>query len=95
MEYNYPTFGTLQTTLCGQVMSELRNLRRAVGLKQEAFAAVQMKALRTWDSGRCLVPPKILKRAKQVVTDWRREQSGGVSVGVTQANAVTRLLETR
>ena len=53
-------------------MSELRDLRRAIGLKQEEFAAllgVPMETLRTWDSGRRPLPTQILERAKKVVAE--------------------------
>jgi len=57
------------------VTSELRDLRRAVGLNQEAFAALigaPVETLRTWDSGRRLVPPAILQRARRAVVDLPR-----------------------
>jgi DNA-binding transcriptional regulator YiaG len=57
------------------VTSVLRDLRRAVGLKQKAFAAlidVSVETLRTWDSGRRPVPPAILQRARKAVVDLPR-----------------------
>jgi DNA-binding transcriptional regulator YiaG len=56
-------------------MSELRDLRRAVGLKQEEFAellGVPIETLRTWDSERRHLPPQILQRAKRAVVDLPR-----------------------
>jgi DNA-binding transcriptional regulator YiaG len=57
------------------VTSVLRDLRRAVGLKQKAFAAlidVPVETLRTWDSGRRPIPPAILRRARKAVVDLPR-----------------------
>jgi len=57
-------------------MGELRDLRRAVGLKQEEFAAllaVPLETLRTWDSGRRSPPANILQRARKVVSDRPRD----------------------
>ncbi len=56
--------------------SELRNLRRAVDLKQEEFAAllaVPLETLRTWDSGRRHPPANILQRARKVVAERPRD----------------------
>lgn len=57
-------------------MSELRDLRRAVDLKQEEFAAllaVPLETLRTWDSGRRPLPADILQRARKVVAARPRD----------------------
>lgn len=57
-------------------MGELRDLRRAVDLKQEEFAAllpVPLETLRTWDSGRRSTPAHILQRARKVVADRPRD----------------------
>jgi DNA-binding transcriptional regulator YiaG len=57
------------------VANELRDLRRAVGLNQEAFAALigaPVETLRTWDSGRRSVPPAILQRARGAIVDQPR-----------------------
>ncbi len=57
-------------------MGELRDLRRAVDLKQEEFAAllaVPLESLRTWDSGRRPPPANILQRARKVVADRPRD----------------------
>ena len=48
-------------------MSEIRELRRAAGLKQREFAvllSVPVETLRTWDSGRRAAPPVVLQRAR-------------------------------
>ena len=57
------------------VTTELRDLRRAVGLNQQAFAALlgaSIETLRTWDSGRRPVPLAILQRARRAVVDLPR-----------------------
>ncbi len=57
-------------------MNDLRELRRAAGLKQHEFATllgVSLESLRTWDSGRRRVPPYVLERAKHVIADRRRQ----------------------
>jgi DNA-binding transcriptional regulator YiaG len=51
-------------------MGELRDLRRAVDLRQDEFAAllaVPLETLRTWDSGRRPPPAHVVQRARQVV----------------------------
>jgi len=48
-------------------MNELRALLRAAGLGQREFAAllsVAPETFRTWDSGRRVVPPPVLQRAR-------------------------------
>jgi DNA-binding transcriptional regulator YiaG len=57
------------------VISELRDLRRAVDLNQKEFAAligVPLETLRTWDSGRRPVPPRLLQHAKKLVANRPR-----------------------
>ena len=57
-------------------MSELRDLRRTVDLKQGEFAAllaVPLETLRTWDSGRRPLPAHILQRARKVVAKRPRD----------------------
>ena len=56
-------------------MNELRQLRRAIGLGQRAFAAllsVPLETVRTWDSGRRSIPPNMLERAKLAATEHTR-----------------------
>jgi DNA-binding transcriptional regulator YiaG len=56
-------------------MGELRDLRRAVDLKQEEFAAllaVPLETLRPWDSGRRPPPAQILQRARKLVAERPR-----------------------
>ena len=58
-------------------MIELRELRRAAGMKQREFAAllsVPLETLRTWDSGRRRVPPVVVRRARHVVAHHHRQQ---------------------
>ena len=58
-------------------MSEIRELRQAAGLRQRDLAAllsVPLEALRTWDSGRRLVPPMVLQRARAVVVHHHRQR---------------------
>ena len=57
-------------------MGELRDLRRAIDLKQDEFAAllaVPLETLRTWDSGRRPPLVHILQRARKVVADRPRD----------------------
>ena len=57
-------------------MGELRDLRRAVDLKQEEFSAllaVPLETVRTGDSGRRTPPAHILQRARKVVADRPRD----------------------
>lgn len=63
--------------IVSSAMNELRELRRAAGLKQWEFAAaltVPLETLRTWDSGRRVVPPAVLQRARTAVAHHRRLQ---------------------
>ena len=56
-------------------MNELRQLRRAIGLGQRAFAAllsVPLETVRTWDSGRRSIPLNMLQRAKLAATEHTR-----------------------
>jgi DNA-binding transcriptional regulator YiaG len=58
-------------------MSEIRELRLDVGLKQHEFAAllaVPLETLRTWDSGRRTVPAVVLQRARMSAAQYRRQQ---------------------
>jgi DNA-binding transcriptional regulator YiaG len=73
------------------VPSELRTIRRALNLKQAAFAAilhVSLESLRTWDSGRRPVPLPILQRARAIRTTQpaetppSREAVSGASIQV-------------
>jgi DNA-binding transcriptional regulator YiaG len=53
-------------------MYELRKLRRSVRLTQGEFAkllSVPLETLRTWDSGRRPVPPRVLQQARMAVTE--------------------------
>ena len=57
-------------------VSELRELRRAIGVKQAAFAVllgVPLETLRACDSGRRASPTIMLQRAKEVVAQWPRD----------------------
>lgn len=57
-------------------MTEIRELRLAVGLLQREFAdlmRVPVNTFRMWDSGLRPVPPQFLQRAKTVVADRTRE----------------------
>jgi DNA-binding transcriptional regulator YiaG len=86
------------------VATELRDLRRAVRLNQQAFAALigaSIETLRTWDSGRRPVPLAILQRARKAVIDLPRNsellslnqlaREFGVHVRTLQAAARTGL----
>jgi DNA-binding transcriptional regulator YiaG len=56
-------------------MNDLRELRRDAGLTQHEFATllgVALESLRTWDSGRRRVPPRVLEHAKRAIADRRR-----------------------
>jgi DNA-binding transcriptional regulator YiaG len=56
-------------------MYELRELRRSAGLRQREFAdllSVPLETLRTWDSGRRLVPSHVLHQAKVAVMEHAR-----------------------
>jgi DNA-binding transcriptional regulator YiaG len=56
-------------------MNPLREIRREAGLGQREFAAllsVPLETLRTWDSGRRPVPPPVLHRAAEAVTQSAR-----------------------
>ena len=88
-------------------MSEIRALRLDVGLKQREFAAllaVPLETLRTWDSGRRLVPAAVLQRARNSVAYHRRQQellslnqlakALGVHLRTLQAAARTGRLDT-
>jgi DNA-binding transcriptional regulator YiaG len=90
------------------VTSELRDLRRAVGLNQQAFAALlgaSIETLRTWDSGRRPVPLAILQRARRAVVDLPRNtellsldqlaRELGVHVRTLRAAARTGRLDVR
>jgi DNA-binding transcriptional regulator YiaG len=57
-------------------MSELSELRRALGLGQREFAAllsVALETLRTWDGGRRVVPVWVLHRAREAVAHRQRQ----------------------
>ena len=57
-------------------MNDLRELRRDAGLTQHEFATllgVALESLRTWDSGRRRVPPRVLEHAKRALADRRRQ----------------------
>jgi DNA-binding transcriptional regulator YiaG len=57
-------------------VNTLRELRRSIGLKQKEFALllqVPLETLRTWDSGRRAVPPRVVAKAKRVVADRPRQ----------------------
>jgi DNA-binding transcriptional regulator YiaG len=57
-------------------MTEVRDLRRAIGLGQRAFAAlmsIPLETFRTWDSGRRAIPAPVLQRARDVVADHARQ----------------------
>ncbi len=59
----------------GSRMTEMRELRRGVGLSQQACAAlldVPVETFRTWDSGRRTVPPAALQRARAIVGEHER-----------------------
>jgi len=88
-------------------MSEIRELRQAAGLRQRdlaAFLSVPLETLRTWDSGRRLVPPMVLQRARAVVAHHHRQRELlpletlakelGVHVRTLRAAARTGRLET-
>jgi DNA-binding transcriptional regulator YiaG len=90
------------------VTTELRDLRRAVGLNQHAFAALlgaSIETLRTWDSGRRPVPLAILQRARKAVIDLPRNsellsldqlaREFGVHVRTLRAAARTGRLDVR
>jgi transcriptional regulator with XRE-family HTH domain len=90
------------------VATELRDHRRAVGLNQQAFAALlgaSIETLRTWDSGRCPVPLAILQRARKAVVDLPRNsellsldqlaREFGVHVRTLRAAARTGRLDVR
>ena len=54
-------------------MSELRALRRSLGLSQQQFASrlsVPTETFRTWDSGRRPTPAPVLQRAKHMVASY-------------------------
>ena len=58
-------------------MSEIRELRRASGLKQREFAAllsIPIETLRAWDSGRRAAPPLVLQRARAAVVHHHRRK---------------------
>ena len=58
-------------------MIEMRELRRAAGLTQRELAvllAVPVETLRTWDSGRRVVPAVLLQRARATVAHHQRQQ---------------------
>jgi DNA-binding transcriptional regulator YiaG len=87
-------------------MNELRELRRAAGLKQWEFAvalSVPLETLRTWDSGRRVVPSAVLQRARTAVAHHRRQEESlslaelarelGVHVRTLQAAARTGRLQ--
>ncbi len=57
-------------------MSELRDLRRAIGLGQREFAAllsIPLETFRPWDSGRRVVSVAVLQRAREVVTHYKQQ----------------------
>ena len=57
-------------------MSEIRELRRSVGLSQQAYAAlldVPVETYRPWDSGRRAVPLDVLYRARKAVAEYARQ----------------------
>jgi DNA-binding transcriptional regulator YiaG len=57
-------------------MNDLRELRRDAGLTQHEFATllgVALESLRTWDSDRRRVPPRVLEDAKRALADRRRQ----------------------
>ena len=56
-------------------VNALRELRREVGLTQAELASllhVPIETLRTWDSGRRLVPAQVLAAAKRVIAEYPR-----------------------
>ena len=62
---------------CPHAMREIRELRRAAGLKQREFAAllsVPLETLRTWDSGRRAVPLVVLQRARAALVHHHRQR---------------------
>jgi DNA-binding transcriptional regulator YiaG len=87
-------------------MTEIRELRRTIGLLQREFAdlmRVPVNTLRMWDSGLRPVPPRILHCAKTVVADRGRNtellpldrlaRELGVHVRTLQAAARTGRLD--
>jgi DNA-binding transcriptional regulator YiaG len=57
-------------------MTEVRDLRRTIGLGQRAFAAIlviPLETFRPWDSGRRAIPAAVLQRARDVVADHARQ----------------------
>jgi DNA-binding transcriptional regulator YiaG len=57
-------------------MNELRELRRAIGLGQRAFAAllsIPPETYRPWDSGRRVVSAAVLQRAREAVLHHQRQ----------------------
>jgi DNA-binding transcriptional regulator YiaG len=57
-------------------MNELRELRRAVGLRQREFAAllsIPLETFRRWHSGRRVVPVTVLQRAREAVAHQQRQ----------------------
>jgi hypothetical protein len=63
-------------------VTPLRELRRAVDLSQQAFAAliaVPVNTFRMWDSGLRPTPPHLLQRAAQAVTEHPGPRDNGVS----------------
>ena len=53
-------------------MSEIRELRRQIGLSQPECAAllsVPLETFRVWDSGRRMVPTGVLRRARTAVVE--------------------------
>ena len=92
---------------CATGMYELRELRRSAGLGQREWAAcldVPLETLRTWDSGRRLVPAPVLHRASVAVARHKRlcellplaelAKELGVHIRTLQAAAPTGRLET-
>ena len=62
--------------IVGASMSELRVLRRAIGLGQREFAAllsIPLETYRPWDSGRRVVPVGVLQRAREAVVHHQRQ----------------------
>ena len=59
-------------------MNELRELRRAIGLGQRAFAAllsIPLETYRPWDSGRRVVSAAVLQRAREAVVHHQRQHA--------------------
>ena len=57
-------------------MYEVRDLRRAIDLRQREFAAllsVPLETFRPWDSGRRVIPVAALQRAREVVAHYRQQ----------------------